>query len=111
MLSLKTKRFDLIYLSNIPSYLKKPASFSGSLTTFFNNIILKNLSKLLSKTGEIAYCEVYSFFKDKSNIPKLATQDIIRKIRDIGDFEVEQNRVHGHYNKRKYDIIIRLKPV
>lgn len=109
--ALKAGKFDLIYLSNIPSYLRKPAYFKGGLIAFFNDVVLGNLSGLLKEDGMIAFCEVYSYFKNATGIPRLVTQKAIGKIGQLGDFEVEQSRVHGYYDKRRGDILVKLRPV
>ncbi len=109
--ALRLQRFDLIYLSNIPPYLRKPDSFRRSVVFFFNDIVLANLSKLLKENGIIAYCEVYSFFKHGKGIPEVVTQKAIKEIKELGDFEIEQDKVHGQYDRRRYDILVRLTPV
>jgi hypothetical protein len=97
----KGRLFDLIYLSNIPSYMKKPASFKGDLTSFFNDVALKNLCALLKTNGVIAFCEVYSYFA--------ASKMGIRRIQDGRTFEVELHRVAGYYDKRRHDILVKLR--
>ena len=109
--ALKLKKFDLIYLSNIPSYLQKPESFKGDIISYFNDIVLKNLSKLLKEDGIIAYCEVNSFFDKNDKIPLIVSPKAIKKIKEFGDFKVELKKVKGYYDKRKYDILLILKPI